>query len=185
MKAAGCLVGLLLFMLSAQGCYTPPQQARMTISEIRFVQPGSSPPTQEMADLIIYAHIKKRLSGPRTEQTPYTYSIAIDGHEFKETVKGVRETLSVMPEERGEGIHYEFAERVRLDPGVHSVALRTEEGRSATVDVELKGGTVHAVRFEPVYRAISRKFGFPQSFRHGLIGFGIYLNGKKVKYEGR
>ncbi len=180
-KAIWLIAGLFLMIL-AQGCYRESPLAQRAVSDIEIVRPDSPLPSQEKADLIIYSHIKKRtfLSSPEAEETPYTYFISIDGREFKETLKGIKETSSDILEERGEGIRYELAKRLRLDAGAYEVALRTEEGVSAKVEIELEGARVYALRFEPVYRSFTRKFGFPRSFRHGISGFVVYLNGKRV-----
>ena len=179
MKAIWYLAGLFLIML-AQGCYRELHLAQRTVSDVEIVHPDSPPPSQEKADLIIYSHIKKRFLSPKAEATPYTYFISIDGREFKETLKGVKETISDTLEERGVGIRYELAIRLRLDPGVHEVTLRTEDGISAEAEIELEGAKVHALRFEPVYRSFTKKFGFPRSFKYGISGFVVYLNGRRV-----
>jgi len=85
-----------------------------------------------------------------------------------------------MLEERGEGVRYELAIRLRLDAGAHEVTLRTEEGISTKAQIELEGAKVHALRFEPVYRSFTRKFGFPRSFRYGISGFTVFMDGKRV-----
>ena len=181
MKAIWYLAGLFLLML-AQGCYREAHLAQMTVSDSEIVRPGSSPPSPEKADLIIYSYIKKRsfLGKPGVEEKPYAFFISIDGRVFKETLKGVKETVSDTLEERGEGVRYTLAIRLRLDPGVHEVSLRTEDGISAEAEIELEGAKVHALRFEPVYRSFTRKFGFPRSFEYGISGFVVYLNGRRV-----
>lgn len=184
MKAIWYLAGLFLLML-AQGCYREAHLAQMTVSDSEIVRPGSPPPSPEKADLIIYSHIKKRsfLGKPGVEEKPYAFFIffiLIDGRVFKETLKGVKETVSDTLEERGEGVRYTLAIRLRLDAGTHEVVIRTEEGISTKARIELEGAKVHALRFEPVYRSFTRKFGFPRSFEYGISGFVVYLNGRRV-----
>lgn len=181
MKAIWCLAGLFLLML-AQGCYREAHLAQMTVSDSEIVRPGSPPPSPEKADLIIYSHIKKRsfLGKPGVEEKPYAFFILIDGSVFKETLKGVKETVSDTLEERGEGVRYTLAIRLRLDAGTHEVVIRTEDGISAEAEIELEGAKVHALRFMPVYRSFARKFGLPRSFRHGISGFIAFMDGKRV-----
>jgi|GEM_PF-3473220 hypothetical protein len=177
MRTVWLIAGLFLMILV--GCYKEPLPAQRTVADIDVVRPDSPPPSGEKADLIIYSHVKKRLPA-KPEEKPYTYFISIDGQEFKETVKGVKETTSEDLEERGEGVRYELALRLRLNPGVHELALKTEEGISAKAKIELEGGKVHALRFVPVYRSFTRKFGFPRSFRHGVSGFTVFMDGRRV-----
>src|SRR4030067_658652 len=153
MKAIWYRAGLFLRML-AQGCYREAHLAQMTVSDSEIVRPGSSPPSPEKADLIIYSYIKKRsfLGKPGVEEKPYAFFISIDGRVFKETLKGVKETISDTLEERGEGVRYTLAIRLRLDPGGHEGSLRTEDGISAEREKELEGGKGHTLRVEPVYR---------------------------------
>lgn len=168
-------------IMLAQGCYREAPLAQRPVPDIEAVRPDSLPPSPEKSDLIIYSHIKKRsFVRPGAEEKPYTFFISIDGRELKETVKGVKETTSDILEERGEGVRYELAIRLRLDPGSHEVALRTEEGISTKAQMELEGARVHALRFAPVYRSFTRKFGFPKSFRYGISGFTVFMDGKRV-----
>lgn len=175
------LIAVLFFMILAQGCYREPRLAR-PVPDIEVAQPDSPPPSLEKSDLIVYAHIKKRSLPARggAEEKPYTFLISIDGREFRETVKGVRETVSDTVEERGEGVRYELAKRLRLDPGIYEIALKNEEGISAKVKIELEGARIYSLRFEPVYRSFTRKFGFPRSFRYGISGFTVFRDGKRV-----
>jgi len=121
-------------------------------------------PSQDETDLIVIAHVKKRLT-----EEPYTFIVAVDGKELKETVKGVRETESNEVEERGAGTHYTFAKRFRLKPGSHEISLKSEDGHHAGTKRELTGGNVYTVIFDPIYGP--RKFGRPKYFREGVIGF--------------
>jgi hypothetical protein len=180
MKAIWFFAGLFLIML-AQGCYREAPLAQRPVPDIEVIRPDSPPPSPEKSDLIIYSHIKKRsFVKPGAEEKPYAFFISIDGREFKETLKGVKETVSDTLEERGEGVRYTLAIRLRLDAGTHEVVLRAEEGISAEAEIELEGAKVHALRFEPVYRSFTKKFGFPRSFKYGISGFVVYLNGRRV-----
>jgi len=180
MKPIWLLAGLFLMMLP-QGCYRGASLAQRPVPDIEVVRPDSPPPSPEKSDLIIYSHIKKRsFVKPGAEEKPYTFFISIDGREFKETVQGVKGATSDILEERGEGVRYELAIRLRTDPGSHEVILRTEEGISTKAQIELEGAKVYALRFEPVYRSFTRKFGFPRSFRYGISGFTVLTDGKRV-----
>lgn len=180
MKSIWLIAGLFLMMLP-QGCYWEAPLAQRPVPDIEVVRADSPPPSPDKADLIIYSHIKKRFfAKPGAEEKPYTFFISIDGRELKETVKGIKETTSDILEERGEGIRYELAIRLRLDQGVHEVTLRTEDGISAKAEIELEVAKVYALRFEPVYRSFTRKFGFPRSFRYGISGFTVFTDGKRV-----
>lgn len=180
MKAIWFFAGLFLIIL-AQGCYRESPLAQRPVPDIEVVRADSPPPSPDKADLIIYSHIKKRFfAKPGAEEKPYTFFISIDGRELRKTVKGVKETTSDILEERGEGIRYELAIRLRLDQRVHEVTLRTEDGISAEAEIELEVAKVYALRFEPVYRSFTRKFGFPRSFKYGISGFVVSLNGRRV-----
>lgn len=118
-------------------------------------------PSQDESDVIIATHIKKAsyLFSPRTEEMPYTFTLVINGQEITEDVKGVEEVESDANTEKGKGVHYALKKRLRLKPGRHEIALKTEERSSAKVKVELSGGRVYTMSFEPVYGRKRGLFG--------------------------
>ncbi|CAG0946500.1 hypothetical protein ANRL1_03052 [Anaerolineae bacterium] len=145
------------------GCYkNVPQEAAAPV-EVREVALDIAPPSQEETDLVVIAHVKKRLT-----EDPYTFTVKVDGREIKETVQGVKETESNILAERGEGTNYALAKRFRVKPGSYKISLATEDGQALTKR-ELAGGHVYTVIFDPVYGPA--KFARPKDFREGVIDF--------------
>lgn len=148
------------------GCYKNVPKEAVTPVEVKEVALDIASPSQDETDLVVIAHVKKRLT-----EEPYTFLLSIDGREIKETVKGVRETESNISEERGEGTHYTFSKRLRLKPGTYEISLKSDG--YAHTKRELTGGNVYRVIFEPVYGP--RKFTRPKNFREGLLGFSVFF----------
>lgn len=163
MKRISKFLGVLAVATVVTGCYKHVPPEAMSPLEVKDVALDIASPSQNEADLVVIAHVKKRL----TEEL-YTFIISIDGKEMKETVKGVRETESNVVEERGEGTHYALAKRLRLKPGSYKISLKSEDGHAST-ERELSGGNVYTVIFDPVYGPA--KFARPKHFREGVIGF--------------
>lgn len=145
------------------GCYRHVPQEAVSPVEVKGVALDTALPSQDETDLIVIAHVKKRLTGE-----PYTFTIGIDGKELQETVKGVRETESNVVEERGEGTHYSLAKRLRLKPGSYEISLKSKDGHAITKR-ELTGGNVYTVIFDPIYGP--GKLTRPKYFWEGVIGF--------------
>lgn len=173
------IIGLLAVMFT--GCYKQTKLEQMeTSAQFKVVGLDAPTPSQDEADLIITTHIKKAsyLLSPRTAEMPYTFTLMIDGQGIKEDVKGVEEVESDTEKEKGKGVHYVFKKRLRLKPGSHEIALKTEERSSAKVKVELSGGSIHTLKFEPVY---GRKSGLKGTFGQGLTGYKVYLDENEIK----
>lgn len=163
------------------GCYKQTRLEHMeTPAQFKVVGVDEPAPSQEEADVVITTHIKKAsyLLSPRTAEMPYTFTLIIDGQEVREDVKGVEEVESDANTEKGRGVHYALKKRLRLKPGRHEIALKTEERSSAKVQVELVGGRIHDLNFEPVY---GRKTGLRGTFGQGLRGYKVYLDGNEIK----
>lgn len=156
-------LGVLAVAAVFTGCYKHVPEEAVTPVEVKDVALGISSPSQAETDLIVIAHVKKRLT-----DEPYTFTIGIDGKEMKETVNGIKETESNVVEERGEGTHYTLAKRLRLKPGSYKISLKSEDGDAITKR-ELMGGNVYTVIFDPVYGP--RRFARPKYFREGVIDF--------------
>lgn len=165
MKAQRILMflGVLAVAVTFTGCYKHVPEEAVAPVEVRDVALDIASPSQDETDLVVITHVKKRLT-----EEPYTFIVAVDGKEMKETVKGVKETESNIVEERGEGTHYTLAKRLRLKPGKYDISLKSEDGHAITKR-ELTGGNVYTVIFDPVYGP--RKFARPKYFREGVIGF--------------
>lgn len=162
MKKIMRLLCVLAVAVVFTGCYKHvPKEAALV--EAKDVALDIASPSQDETDLVVIAHVKKRLT-----EEPYTFTVEIDGKEIQETVKGVRETESNVVEERGEGTQYSLAKRFRLKPGNYEISLKSKDGQSLTKR-ELTGGHVYTVIFEPVYGP--RKFARPKDFREGVIDF--------------
>lgn len=173
------IIGLLAIMF--MGCYKQTRLEQMgTPAQFKVVSLDESAPSQDEADVIVTTHIKKAsyLLSPRTADTPYTFTLSIDGREIKEDVKGVEEVESDTDKEKGKGVHYVFKKRLRLKPGSHEMALKTEERSSAKVKVELSGGRAHNLSFEPVY---GRKRGLWGGFGQGFLYYEIFLDGNRIQ----
>ena len=163
MKRIFKVLNVLAVAVVFTGCYMHvPKEAAAPV-EVKDVALDVASPSQDESDLIVIAHVKKRLT-----EEPYTFVISIDGKEMKETVKGVRETESNVVEERGEGTHYALEKRLRLKPGKYEISLKSKDGHAIT-DRELTGGNVYTVIFDPVYGP--NKFARPKYFWEGVIGF--------------
>jgi hypothetical protein len=163
MKKALKLLGVIVVAAIFTGCYKHvPEEAAAPV-EAKVMALDIASPSKDETDLIVIAHVKKRLT-----EEPYTFTIGINGTEMKEAVKGIRETESNVVEERGEGTHYALAKRLRLKPGSYKISLKSEDGHAST-ERELPGGNVYTVIFDPVYAP--RKFARPKHFREGVIDF--------------
>ncbi len=167
---------ILPVMLLLAGCYRQaPEAMVLSPDDVRVVALNASAPAANEADLIILTHIKKPsyLLNPRTPETPYTFTLSVDGARFVETLTGREETRSRSMAERGSGIHYVMKKRLRIKPGTYEVALKAEDGASAMVVGTFESGDVYTVRFEPVYGP--RRFLRPKHFEKGLIDFTVNL----------
>lgn len=101
------IMGLLAIMF--MGCYkqTRPEHIGTPV-QFKVVGMDDPAPSQDEADIIISTHIKKAayLLSPRTADTPYIFTLYVDGQEVKEELKGVEELESDMKTEEGKGVHY-------------------------------------------------------------------------------
>ena len=172
------IMGLLAIMF--MGCYKQPRLEQMsTPVQFKLIGLDEPAPSQDEADVIVTTHIKKAsyLLSPRTAEMPYTFTISVDGQELKEEVRGVEEVISDTDKEKGKGIHYILKKRLRLKPGSHEIALKTEERSSAKVKIGIGGGKVYTMSFEPVY---GRKRGLFGGFGQGFLYYEIFLDGERV-----
>lgn len=163
MKRMIRVLGVLAVAAVFTGCYKNVPQEAATPVEVKEVSLDIAAPSQDESDLVVIAHVKKRLT-----EEPYTFTVSIDGKEIKETVNGVKETESNILAERGEGTNYALAKRFRLKPGSYKISLATEDGTALTKR-ELTGGHEYTVIFDPVYGP--RKFARPKDFRDGVVDF--------------
>lgn len=101
---------------SFAGCYKQISKEALVPADVKVVALDESALPMDVADLIVTTHIKKAsyLISPRTAETPYTFTILIDGNELKESLKGIEVVDSKIAEERGKGIHYTLKKRLRL-----------------------------------------------------------------------
>lgn len=174
-------IAIALFVsLFIAGCYRQILKEAMTSVDVKVVELDAHPPSPEESDILITTHIKKTsyYFSPRTAETPYTFTLSIDGKEFIEKLKGVEEVESTVVEERGKGIHYVLKKRLRFKPGTYEIGLKSEDGPSARIKRELKGGRLYTLRFEPVYGP--SKYLRPKHFREGVIDYEVIWD--KDKY---
>jgi hypothetical protein len=169
------IVLMLVILGGLTGCYKQiPLEKPMVPVEFKVVPLDEPAPAQGEADIIITTHIKKKsyIFDPRTAETPYVFTLLIDGKELRESVKGVEEIISDMEAERGKGIHYNLKKRLRLKQGSYTIALRSEDRRSDEIEMELEGGKLYTLRFEPFYGL--KKFHRPKLFSDGIERYKIY-----------
>lgn len=182
MKRIARALCLIPAIASFMGCYMriPFEESRVPV-EFKVVSLDEPQPAQDEVDIVITTHIKKAsyLLSPRTAKTPYTFALLINGQELKEEVKGIEEVESDMDTEKGKGIHYVLKQRFRFKPGIYRITLRPEDSHSAKVKIQIDGGRVYTLRFEPVYGPI--KFGLMKTFRQGVIGYKVYLDGNEIQ----
>src|SRR3972149_9611619 len=174
MKRMVILFGLVIAVVFA-GCYKQiPLEKPMVPVEFKVVPLDEPAPAQGEVDIIITTHIKKRsyIFDPRTAETPYVFTLLIDGKELRESVKGVEEIISDMEAERGKGIHYTLKKRLRLKQGSYTIALRSEDRRSDEIEMELAGGKLYTLRFEPFYGL--KKHHRLKLFSDGVERYKIY-----------
>lgn len=166
-------IGVVFLITLLIGCYKQAPLERVVPVEIKVVDMDAPVPSQDEADVIITTHIKKAsyLFSPRTAETPYTFTILIDGNELKESLKGIEVVESKIDEERGKGIHYTLKKRLRLKPGSYVIVLKSEDGPSAKIKIDLSGGKIHTLIFDPVYGP--PKFGRPKHFREGVVDYEV------------
>ncbi len=87
--------------------------------------------------------------------------------------------------EAGEGVRYAFATRIRLKAGAHRiVVVSPEDGIAVAREMVLSEGSSNRLELEPVYRGVAHKrqpgASGGESFREGLRGFRMVLNGKQL-----
>jgi len=180
MKKVADVLFVLFIAAGFIGCYKQVPREAITPVDVKVVELNAPPPSTAESDILITTHIKKTSYhfSPRTAETPYTFILSINGKEIKETLKGVEDVESKIDAERGEGIHYALKKRLRLKPGKYEIILKSEDGKSAKIKTELKGGKLHTLRFDPVYG--SPKFGRSKHFREGVIYYEIYLDDNEI-----
>jgi len=169
------IVLMLVILGGLAGCYTQiPLEKPMVPVEFKVVPLDEPAPPQGEADIIITTHIKKKsyIFEPRTVETPYVFTLLIDGKELRESVKGVEEVISDTEAERGKGIHYNLKKRLRLKQGSYTIALRSEDRRSDEIEMELAGGKLYTLRFEPFYGL--KKHHRLKLFSDGVERYKIY-----------
>jgi len=174
MKRMVILFGLVIAVVFA-GCYKQiPLEKPMVPVEFKVVPLDEPAPPQGEADIIITTHMKKKsyIFDPRTAETPYVFTLLIDGKELRESVKGVEEVISDTEAERGKGIHYNLKKRLRLKQGSYTIALRSEDRRSDEIEMELEGGKLYTLRFEPFYGL--KKHHRLKLFSDGVERYKIY-----------
>jgi len=171
MKKIYMFISVLLVTWVFTGCYKHSPKETAVTADVKDIAFGTSAPSNEEADIIIKAHVKKKMT-----ENPYTYTftLIVDGKEIKESIKGVNEMESDISEERGEGVRYSLVKRIRVKPGMHEIKLLTSEGKhSSKIIRELAGGKTYTVVFEPIYGPI--KLGRPKNFREEILYFETYF----------
>lgn len=93
--------------------------------------------------------------------------------------------------ESGDGIRYLFSKKLRLKAGIHKIyAAIPDDGIASAREVSLVEGDVNNLVLEPLYqhgRKLERfpaekrpGIGIPRSFKDGLAGIRLTLNGREI-----
>jgi hypothetical protein len=185
MKALSLLAVVAAFAAlstALPGCY---RQSKVEVSgpfpAERLIQLDEPGPSGDQTDLVVRVRVEKRLS-PLWEERSHRITIVVDGLSLVERIKGIP---GAEPGENGDVVLYELQTRLRLKPGVNDVSMKTEDTDFLSVMVELRGGKVHELVYEPVFkphrhirkramRLLNRESKFPRK----LVGFKAYLDGK-------
>ncbi len=109
----------------------------------------------------------------------YPFLLNIDGQAVVWTIDGQKETAGAYfangtrNPERGTGVKYRLARRIRLSAGAHKVffGLPREDALSE-FDVALKGGRIYELDFNPLYAKQPKR---PRNFASGVDGIGKTL----------
>ncbi len=141
-----------------------------------------------MAELRIRASIKTRLErqfvSGRSKGIPapgYPFLINIDGQATTWRVDGQRDSDGNIRTERGEGLRYILERNLILSPGLHKIFFGLpEEDYFVRIEATLKDSELHSLEFEPLYGECLTGH---QSFRHGVCGIEIWLNGNPISPE--
>lgn len=195
-KAILCILGVGI--LAASGCSRNAGALKSPDTPVRHdvftALSEPSPVPAGHADLTIVSSLKTHLAGAHTfghqkHGTPdYQVSVLIDGQAV--TLRGEvreesREPLGIRDPEAGRGARYLFRKELRLKAGTHRVvAAIPDDGVRVEGEISLSEGSSNTLTLEPVYRPTALK-GKPAaygqtSFKEGMRGFRVLLNGKQL-----
>ena len=152
-----------------------------------------APIPQGYTDLRITSSLKTHKTGIYSKKdihgTPkYRLLINIDGqtvhlqgslHEENIEPRGLRDP------EAGEGIRYRIGRDLRLKAGAHRIVFAIpDDGLAVEREIALEEGRSNSLVLEPLYSLTAGKqrpgFYGITSFREGLKGFRVILNGKPI-----
>ncbi len=179
------LGAILIFAML--GCTTASKEIRLKSRcerEDVFSETARSIPTG-MAELRIRVSVKTRLErqfvSGRSRGIPapgYPFLINIDGQAATWRVGGQRDSDANTETERGEGLRYILQRNLTLSAGSHKIFFGLpEEDYFVHIEAALKDGEVHLLEFRPLYGECLTGH---RSFRHGVCGLEIFLNGNPV-----
>lgn len=148
---------------------------------VRLDAPG---PIGHETDLVVRIRVQKALSR-WWEGRSRRITLVLDGLRLVEMIRIMPETES---DGEGDTVLYGFEKRLRLEPGVHEVSMKTEDTDFVSVGGELRPGRVHELVYEPVFRrhmdnrkramrTLNRIRRRPEM---RLLGFDAYLDGAKA-----
>ena len=145
------------------------------------------------ADMTIYASLKTHKPGAFSAKdvhgTPeYRLLINIDGQSTRLQGSLSEENIDSrrLTEEAGDGIRYRFEKSFRLKAGSHRIVVASpHDGFAVDHQIVLPGGISTDLVLEPVYGKVPGKqrpgFYGVTSFREGLEGFKVILDGKPLQ----
>lgn len=171
---------LITIALAFTSCYKQIHKEAVLPVELMTIALDAPEPYPDEADVVITTSTRKGdyLLWERPAEKPYTFTLSINGKEFKESILGIKKSESEGGEQK---IYYELKKRIRLTPGSYTLGLKHEEGKPAEIRLTLKGGKLHALNFEPVYGPIAA--GRIKKFRYGIKYYKISLDGAELLTE--
>jgi len=145
------------------------------------------------ADITVYASLKTHEPGAFSAKdvhgTPeYRLLINVDGQSthLQGTLSEENIDSRRLMEEAGNGIRYRFKKSIRLKAGAHRIVVASpDDGFAVERQIALPEGISSELVLEPIYGKVPGKqrpgFYGVASFREGLEGFGVTLNGKPLQ----
>ncbi len=149
-------------------------------------------PKPGYADLRVYCSLKTHKPGAHAAKdshgaSDFVLALDIDGQSLvlrAATREEKARCMSPTDPEEGNGIRYEFTKKLRMKAGTHKIILALPSD-SLTIEREitLGGNEVNQLILKPIYNRLpGRQRGYANntSFKEGIRGFRVILNGKSL-----
>lgn len=197
MKQISRFISTVMSMIIMTGCAGSHELIKAASSSTRQdvyreIAQGAAP-APGYADLRIYSSLKTHKPGIYLSKdihgtADYKIILNIDGQaaELHGDLQEERsEAGAFRHPETGEGIRYLFSKNIRIKAGTHKVVIVIPaDGLAIEREITLTDGSSNSLALEPVYGVIpgKQRSGFygVTSFREGLKGFTVILNGKPL-----